>query len=136
MGKAEIDAARRAAILAREKLVPKGCCHFCGYRLGARGELWCAQACADDYAEERTELLGPQSVEFGVVKGGLVVPVVARHTGGPDDGTALQLISAELLGYYQRLDQAARVLLTPSQLEQIRAVSAAQPGNVGAPVEA
>lgn len=113
------DTARRAAILARTKLYPKGACHFCGYRLG-KGALWCSTDCATEYEKERVDLLEPKTVEFGVLKGGDVVPVVSKAINGAEDGTPLRTISAALLGYYERLDKAARVLLTQSQIAQIR----------------
>ena len=121
MGKAEIDAARRAAILARTKLVPKGCCHFCGYRLSAKGALWCATDCATEYEKERVELVEPKSLVLGLERAGSQVPIVDTHRLGAVDDSPLQTISAELLTYYQRLDKAARVFLTQSQIDQIRA---------------
>lgn len=120
MTKAEIDAARRAAILARAKPIPKGCCHFCGFRLGAKGSLWCATDCAAEYEKERADLLDPKTLVLGVVKGEEAVPVVSTNRLGSIDVSALQTISTDLLNYYQRLDKAARVFLTKSQLDQIR----------------
>lgn len=116
-----VDSARRTAILSRVKPTPKGCCHFCGHRVGGKGALWCAQWCADEYEKERLDLLEPKTVVFGVLKGGDVVPVISKTTHGSDDDSQLQTISTELLTYYQRLDRAARVLLTPTQIELIRA---------------
>jgi hypothetical protein len=58
---------------------------------------------------------------LGVVKGGDSVPVVDTHRLGSADEGALQMISTSLLTYYQRLDRAARVFLTQSQIDQIRA---------------
>lgn len=120
MKKAEVDATRRAEILARAKLVPKGCCHFCGYRLGAKGALWCATDCAFEYEKERVDLLEPKILVLGVVRGEDAVPIVNTHRMGSVDEGALQAISADLLTYYQRLDRAARVFLTQSQIDQIR----------------
>lgn len=71
-------------------------------------------------------------MEFGVVKGENTVPLLETHTSGPDDSTPLQMISLDLLTYYRRLDQAARVFLTTSQIEQIKLGT----GHPGAPVEA
>lgn len=121
MGKGEIDAARRAAILARTKLIPKGACHFCGYRLHAKGALWCATDCATEYEKERAELLEPKTLVLGVEKGGEQVPLVDLHRMGSVDAGPVQMISTDLLTYYQRLDRAARVFLTQSQIDQIRA---------------
>lgn len=120
MSRAEIDAARRAAILARSKLIPKGACHFCGYKLHAKGALWCATDCATEYEKERVDLLEPKTLVLGVERGGQSLPVVDTHRMGSRDEGALQLISTELLTYYQRLDRAARVFLTKSQIDQIR----------------
>jgi len=117
---AKIDSARRAAILARVILIPKGCCHFCGYQLG-KGALWCSTGCATDYERERIDLLEPKTIEFGVLKGGNVVPVISKRIHGAEDATPLQTISNDMLAYYQRLDKAARVFLTKSQIDQIRA---------------
>jgi hypothetical protein len=121
MGKGEIDAARRAAILARTKLIPKGACHFCAYRLHAKGALWCSTDCATEYEKERIDLVEPKTLVLGVVKGEHAVPIVDTHRLGAVDEGALQMISTELLTYYQRLDRAARVFLTQSQIDQIRA---------------
>jgi hypothetical protein len=121
MRKAEIDAARRAAILARVKLVPKGCCHFCAYRLHAKGALWCSTDCATEYEKERVDLLEPKTLVLGVERAGQQVPVLNTQRLGSVDEGALQMISADLLTYYQRLDRAARVFLTQSQIDQIRA---------------
>jgi hypothetical protein len=120
MKKAEVDANRRAEILARAKLVPKGCCHFCGYRLGTKGALWCATDCAVEYEKERVDLLEPKTLVLGVLKGEEAVPVVSTNRLGSIDDGALQMISPDLLTYYQRLDRAVRVFLTQSQIDQIR----------------
>lgn len=116
----KVDTARRAAILGRAPLIPKGACHFCDVRVSARGALWCAKWCADEYEKERVDLLEPKTVVFGVIKGGEPVPVISKAIHGAEDVAPLQTISAGLLAYYQRLDQAARVLLSKSQIEQIR----------------
>jgi hypothetical protein len=116
----KVDAARRAAILARAPLVAKGTCHYCDVRVGTRGALWCAAWCAGEYEKERVDLLEPKALSFGVMKGGESVPVISKVIHGAEDDTPLQTISADLLGYYQRLDKAARVLLSKSQIEQIR----------------
>lgn len=121
MKKAEIDAARRAAILARVKPAPKGCCHFCEYRVDARGALWCSTDCATEYEKERVDLLEPKTLVLGVERAGQQIPVLNTQRLGSVDEGALQLISSDLLTYYQRLDRAARVFLTQSQIDQIRA---------------
>lgn len=53
---AEIKAARRAAILARAPLIPKGECHCCGWGV-PKLALWCSFSCAQDYAAEKAEIL-------------------------------------------------------------------------------
>jgi hypothetical protein len=121
MKKAEIDATRRAAILDRVKPAPKGCCHFCGYRVDARGALWCSTDCATEYEKERVDLLEPKTLVLGVERAGQQIPVLNTQRLGSVDEGALQLISTDLLTYYQRLDRAARVFLTQSQIDQIRA---------------
>lgn len=121
MKKAEIDAARRADILARVKPAPKGCCHFCGYRVDARGALWCSTDCATEYEKERVDLVEPKTLVLGVERAGQQIPVLNTQRLGSVDEGALQLISSDLLTYYQRLDRAARVFLTQSQIDQIRA---------------
>jgi len=117
----KVDTARRAAILARTPLIPKGACHFCNVRVGARGALWCAKWCADEYEKERVDLLEPKTIVFGVLRSGESVPVISKSIHGADDAAPLQTISTDLLTYYQRLDRAARVHLTQSQIDQIRA---------------
>lgn len=57
-----IDTARRAAILARAPMAPKGTCHFCGIRVAAKGVLWCAAWCAGEYEKERAEIFQPARV--------------------------------------------------------------------------
>jgi hypothetical protein len=52
----EIDAERRAAILAHAPLLPKRACHYCAEPLG-KGALWCATSCAQSYEAERDQLL-------------------------------------------------------------------------------
>lgn len=120
MKKAEIDAARRAAILAGAKLYPKGACRYDGHRLG-KGALWCAKDCADQYEKERVDLMEPKTLVLGVLRGEDAVPIVSTNRLGSVDEGALQTISAELLAFYQRLERAARVHLTQSQIDQIRA---------------
>lgn len=56
MTQAEIDAARKAAILARAPLIPKGTCHGCGFKI-PKLALWCSSSCATDYEREKTALL-------------------------------------------------------------------------------
>lgn len=53
---AEVDAERRAAILAGAALIPKGSCHYCGWDV-PKPALWCASACAHDFHAEKAELL-------------------------------------------------------------------------------
>jgi hypothetical protein len=116
---AEIEAARQKAIRARVALVPKGCCHFCDLRIGARGALWCSQACAEDYAKERDELL-PNTLRFNVLKGDKAVEIFSTHRSDKKDDGPVQMITAGMLGYYQRLDQLAHQVMAPADLEQIR----------------
>jgi hypothetical protein len=55
----DIAAARRAAIMAGAKIIPKGECHFCAWPFQAK-ELWCCSECATCYETERAELAAPK----------------------------------------------------------------------------
>lgn len=116
---AEIEAARQQAIRARAALVPKGCCHFCAIRVGAKGALWCSQACAEDYAKERDELL-PNTLRFNVLKGDKAVEIFSAHRSDKRDEGPVQMITPDLLDYYQRLDNLARKVLPAGEIEKVR----------------
>lgn len=47
----EIVATRRAAIVAGEKLIPKGACFFCAWEL-PKPALYCSADCAQGYQAE------------------------------------------------------------------------------------
>lgn len=59
-------------------------------------------------------------MDFGIATSSGDAVIVSTHTSGPDDTTPLQLISADLLAYYQRLDRAVRMFLTQSQIDAIK----------------
>lgn len=55
MTQAEIDAARKAAILAHAPLYPKMTCHCCGTKV-PKLAIWCSGGCAREYAAEKEAL--------------------------------------------------------------------------------
>lgn len=55
MTQAEIDAARKQAIVANAPLYPKCACHYCAYKV-PKLALWCSSDCAVEYAKERADL--------------------------------------------------------------------------------
>lgn len=52
---ADIDAARRAGILAGKPPAPKNECNYCGYHVPPRA-LWCSTGCAQEFEKEKREL--------------------------------------------------------------------------------
>lgn len=54
----DIERERRAAIVARKQLIPKGRCHYCDYEVPKLAH-WCCSDCAKSFEEERRRLLTP-----------------------------------------------------------------------------
>ena len=53
---AQVDSERRAAILARAPIIPKGACHYCAWPFQGK-ELWCCSDCHSQYEAEKAAIL-------------------------------------------------------------------------------